>query len=132
MSSLERPKLYTTLRQMRQAEKLQHQKVPPSGAGAADNIPTLPSETTKKLNFGVTYNVFKNLLPLNVNDSFLPPQQPSTSKSSKVKKPTETTLQPDLRDYLKPMPPLKHIVPEPKLQLQFDYSRGFNVYENLD
>ncbi|XP_073827076.1 reduction in Cnn dots 4 [Musca autumnalis] len=127
---MEKPKLYTTLRQMRQAEKLQNQK-PPSSAGA--NIPSLPSETTKKLNFGVTYNVFRNLLPINVNDSILPPQQqPTSSRINKVTKNVDTSLQPDLRDYLKPMPPLTHFVPEPELSLQFDYSRGFNVYEHLD
>ncbi|XP_075153427.1 reduction in Cnn dots 4 [Haematobia irritans] len=122
---MEKPRLYTTLRQLRQGEKIRNQK--PPGVTSDD---VLPSETTKKLNFGVTYNIFKNLLPLNVNDSILPSQN-VMRPTTKVHKNVDTTLQPDLRDYILPMEPLTHVVPEPELNLEFNYSRGFDVYKNL-
>lgn len=112
---------------MRQGEKIQNQKAP-----TVDHFP-LSSETSKKLNFGVTYNVFKNLLPLNVNDSILPPPQQNVFRSAKVNKNNvDPSLQPDLRDFLTPMPPLVHYIPEPELRLEFDYPRGFDVYKSLD
>ncbi|XP_013112216.2 protein PPP1R35 homolog [Stomoxys calcitrans] len=121
---MEKPRLYTTLRQLRQGKSIQNQKPP--------DVPEdviLPSETSKKLNFGETNKIFKNLLPINVNDSILPPQ--NVFRTQKVHKNMDPSLLPDLRDYLQPLPPFSHVIPEPELHLEFNYSRGFDVYKNL-
>ncbi|SPP86228.1 uncharacterized protein LOC117588121 [Drosophila guanche] len=84
----------------------------------------------QKLNFLPDQAVFKGLVPLNVNDSILPPQRmgrkPSKGKNSKENIPK--TAEPELRDYVQLVPPMTMIIPEPVLRLEYK-PEPFNFLE---
>ncbi|XP_022208130.1 uncharacterized protein LOC111064685 [Drosophila obscura] len=76
---------------------------------------------TQKMNFLPDEAVFKGLVPLNVNESILPPQKmgrkPSKSKHSKENR--ARTAEPELEDYVQPIAPRQMIIPEPELHLEY-------------
>ncbi|KAL5278828.1 hypothetical protein ACFFRR_003447 [Megaselia abdita] len=80
---------------------------------------------TKALNFRPEEKVFGNLISLNVNDSFLPEKVPLRKKYvfTGTKDP-----EPELKDFLKPVTPLTHTIPIPKLELTV-YDVEFNNFQ---
>lgn len=66
-------------------------------------------QITKKLNFAPTQTIFRNLQPINVNDSIMMsnmtkgPRKPYTSNADKMPVP-------NLNDFLKPVEPLQLVV----------------------
>lgn len=69
---------------------------------------------TRALNFPPHEKVFGNLISLNVNDSLLPERVPIRKKYV-IKGPKHP--EPDLQDFLKPVAPLTHTIPEPDLEI---------------
>lgn len=69
---------------------------------------------SRALNFRPDEKVFGNLISLNVNDSFLPEKVPMRKKYV-FKGPKHP--EPDLQDFLKPVAPLTHTIPEPDIEI---------------
>lgn len=91
------------------------------------NISCISLQVTRKLNFLPNYTVFKNLIPINVNDSILMPRQ-EISLPQKYGK-TDKICPPELCDFLKPVEHNIYTEPEPNLKLQFcDYE--FDILSN--
>ena len=62
--------------------------------------------------------MFKNLTPINVNDSLLLPKEkvPIPKKYVRSK---EKIPEPDLRDFIEPVEPFEYFIPEPEIKLDF-------------
>ncbi|KAH8298196.1 hypothetical protein KR018_010612 [Drosophila ironensis] len=79
---------------------------------------------TKKMNFAQDQVVFKNLLPLNVNDSVLEPLKQARSSSkvpgSKESAGTPRSSEPQLADYAEKIDPIMLNIPEPDLHFDFE------------
>ncbi|XP_037902786.1 uncharacterized protein LOC119646412 [Hermetia illucens] len=78
-------------------------------------------EITKKLNFPPDQPIFKNLIPINVNDSLLiSSEEPKPFRKKYVAKTNKDPV-PELSDFLTPIPPLEHVIPledKPLIQLR--------------
>ncbi|XP_067625679.1 protein PPP1R35 homolog [Eurosta solidaginis] len=74
-------------------------------------------KVTQRLNFNADQVLFKNLTPLNVNDSILI-QKPSNANPNKFKKINKVPA-PELCHWLEPQTALKFTIPEPELMLEF-------------
>lgn len=85
---------------------------------------------TRALNFRPDEKVFGNLISLNVNDSFLPEKVPIRKKYV-IKGPKHP--EPDLQDFLKPVVPLTHTIPEPDLEITIPNSKfdHFQKYKDF-
>lgn len=111
------PHLNTTIRTHGEVNALQNMRVavgpdltPRSKAVIAPNV-------TKKMNFAPNVAVFKDLTPLNVNDSlYLPKAGSSKSKEYVVQ---DLPKEPQLSEFLEKIDPLHVIVPEPELDFDF-------------
>ncbi|KAH8413362.1 hypothetical protein KR009_010384 [Drosophila setifemur] len=91
---------------------------------------------TQKMNFPIDQTVFKDLVPLNVNDSMLLPhkqqREPSKSRASKENA-LKTNSDPQLADYAEQIEPITMAIPEPELHLDFpqDHFDFFGAYQKL-
>lgn len=78
-------------------------------------------QITKKLNFPPDQPIFKNLIPINVNDSLLiSSEEPKPFRKKYVAKTNKDPV-PELSDFLTPIPPLEHVIPledKPLIQLR--------------
>ncbi|XP_017068520.1 uncharacterized protein LOC108106139 [Drosophila eugracilis] len=87
-----------------------------------DDLAAMAPKVTQKMNFPPDQTVFKNLVPLNVNDSVLLPNKikADVSKEKPVKEtdPTKAKSEPQLADYAEKVEPVEMDIPEP--QLRFD------------
>ncbi|XP_001357431.3 uncharacterized protein Rcd4 [Drosophila pseudoobscura] len=85
----------------------------------------LAPKVTQKMNFLPHQAVFKGLVPLNVNDSILPPKKIARkpSKENRAK-----TAEPELEDYVQPIAPKQLNIPDPELHLEFK-PEPFNFLE---
>ncbi|XP_011189367.2 protein PPP1R35 homolog [Zeugodacus cucurbitae] len=114
------PQMNTILRDVNQIENVQSLR-PPVLNKDIDLTPrskaAIAPKVTQKLNFNTDQVVFKNLTPINVNDSILIQKQCSANpnKYKKINK----TPSPDLCHWLDPLPALKHTIPEPEITLEF-------------
>lgn len=68
------------------------------------------------MNFGANQKVFRNLTPINVNDSLLMPKE-KTSIPRKYNRSSDKTPIPDLQDFLEPVAPYTYTVPEPEIKV---------------
>ncbi|XP_055915992.1 uncharacterized protein LOC129948877 [Eupeodes corollae] len=82
---------------------------------------------SQKLNFPHDKNVFRNLIPINVNDSVLLPKKKSSLRKKYI---NHKVLTPDLGDFLDPIPRLEHTIPEPDIELIHAPS-DINVFEEF-
>lgn len=86
------------------------------------------------MNFPPNCSVFKDLTPLNVNDSIEDKEFFKTSASKEVL-PKTNTAEPQLENYLEKIEHVQLIMPEPDLQLEFeseefDFLQAYNrVYD---
>lgn len=86
------------------------------------------------MNFPPNCAVFKDLTPLNVNDSMEEREWFKTSASKEVL-PKTNTEEPQLQDYLEKIEHVQLLMPEPDLQLdfaieEFDFLQAYNrVYD---
>ncbi|XP_034472572.1 uncharacterized protein LOC117780235 [Drosophila innubila] len=114
------PQFNTIVRKHGEATALQNMRVavapdltPRSKAAIAPNV-------TKKMNFAPNAAVFKNLTPLNVNDS-LYEMNKTKAASSKSKESIQKCHQaePTLEEFVEKIDHFRLIMPEPELQLDF-------------
>ncbi|KAH8240865.1 hypothetical protein KR026_006412 [Drosophila bipectinata] len=76
---------------------------------------------THKMNFPPDQPVFKDLVPLNVNDSVLVPHKQGESSKNRISKETVSKSQPEpqLADYVEKIESIILAVPEPGIHLDF-------------
>lgn len=86
------------------------------------------------MNFAPNCAVFKDLTPLNVNDSMEEKEWFKTNSAKEVTTKTNSE-EPQLEDYLEKIEHVQLIMPEPELQLdflyeEFDFLQAYNrVYD---
>uniref|UniRef100_W8BTS5 Protein phosphatase 1 regulatory subunit 35 C-terminal domain-containing protein n=1 Tax=Ceratitis capitata TaxID=7213 RepID=W8BTS5_CERCA len=113
------PQMNTILREKNQIESLKSIQ-PPIFKNDLDLTPRskaiIAPKVTQRLNFNADEVIFKNLTPINVNDTILIQKQcnanPNKFKANKIPSP-------ELCHWLNPLPPLKHTIPEPEITLEF-------------
>ncbi|KAI8043099.1 protein PPP1R35 homolog [Drosophila gunungcola] len=80
-------------------------------------------KVTQKMNFPPDKTVFKDLVPLNVNDSVLEPLKlkrgASKDKQSKESEPSKVSNEPQLADYVEKVEPIAMTIKEPELRLDY-------------
>ncbi|XP_017132158.1 uncharacterized protein LOC108149233 [Drosophila elegans] len=80
-------------------------------------------KVTQKMNFPPDQTVFKNLVPLNVNDSVLEPLKlkrvASKDKPTKESEPSKVSNEPQLADYVEKVDPIAMSIKEPELRLDY-------------
>ncbi|XP_055714103.1 protein PPP1R35 homolog [Phlebotomus papatasi] len=107
-----KPELFTTLKirqRMDALMKAKDEKMPVN----PDVLSTAKGAISKKLNFNLHEKVFKNLVPVNVNDSVMAKEERSSRK--KHSRNTQRDPAPKLEDFLKPIEP--HSYPLPVLAM---------------
>lgn len=105
-SKYKQPELHTALNVQKQIEKVQgvKAKVPASiGELTPKSQKFVRNQITRKLNFQHDDNVFKGLVPVNVNDSVLIPARKRPLRSKFVAK-EKRDPEPELADFLRPIP----------------------------
>ncbi|XP_011202500.2 uncharacterized protein LOC105225642 [Bactrocera dorsalis] len=114
------PQMNTILREVNQIENVQSLR-PQVFKKDIDLTPRskaiIAPKVTQRLNFNTDQVVFKNLTPINVNDTILIQKQCSANPN-KYKK-TNKTPSPDLCHWLDRIPSLRHEIPEPEIALEF-------------
>ncbi|XP_017471527.1 PREDICTED: uncharacterized protein LOC108362883 [Rhagoletis zephyria] len=114
------PQMSTVLRDVNLMENIEALR-PPLFKNDVDLTPrskaTIAPKITQRLNFNAAQVNFKNLTPINVNDSILIQNQ-CNSNHSRLTKPNKVPS-PELCHWLEPLPPLKHSIPEPEITLEF-------------
>ncbi|XP_055836472.1 uncharacterized protein LOC129905108 [Episyrphus balteatus] len=127
------PILNTILALGRQMQSLQLDRQPMRTLSSIDELSprskaVVIPKISKKLNFPHDKTIFRNLIPINVNDSILLPKKKSSIRKKYIvnhKVPT-----PDLGDFLDPIAPLEHIIPEPDIDLIHD-PNDINSFEEF-
>lgn len=127
------PELHSALNVRKEIEKVKslHTKPPTSiGELTPKSKKFVRDQVTKKLNFQHDENVFKGLVPVNVNDSVLIPTTRKPLRSSYVAK-EKRDPEPELGDFLRPI--AKCNVPlEPYLAPQMAPRRpNFNNFDHI-
>nr|XP_014099417.1 uncharacterized protein LOC106624252 [Bactrocera oleae] len=114
------PQMNTILREVDQIENVRSLR-PPLFKKDIDLTPrskaAIAPKVTQRLNFNTDQVVFKNLTPINVNDTILIQKQ-CCANPNKYKN-TNKTPSPDLCHWLDPIPAIKHAIPEPEIALEF-------------
>ncbi|XP_001864281.2 uncharacterized protein LOC6047194 [Culex quinquefasciatus] len=104
-SKFKQPELHTALNVQKQIEKVQGAKVKaPASIGelTPKSQKFVRNQITRKLNFQHDDNVFKGLVPVNVNDSVLIPARKRPLRSKFVAK-EKRDPEPELADFLRPI-----------------------------
>ncbi|XP_054742666.1 protein PPP1R35 homolog [Anastrepha obliqua] len=113
------PQLNSVLREVNQIENIEAMR-PPLFKQDIDLTPRskaiIAPKVTQRLNFNTDQVVFKNLTPINVNDSIL--IQKHNACPNKYKK-LNKVPSPELYHWLEPLPALKHTIDEPEITLEF-------------
>ncbi|KAH8324429.1 hypothetical protein KR074_007161 [Drosophila pseudoananassae] len=84
-------------------------------------ITAIAPRVTHKMNFPPDQPVFKDLVPLNVNDSVLVPHKQGDSLRNRITKEavSKSKSEPQLADYAEKIEPIILAVPEPGIYLDF-------------
>ncbi|KAH8353555.1 hypothetical protein KR084_011787 [Drosophila pseudotakahashii] len=113
------PQYNTTVRKQSEVQIISHIMLDTkihSEASAA-----IAPKVTQKMNFAPDQTVFKDLVPLNVNDSVLVPKKlrsdASKNKPSKETEPNKAKSEPQLADYAEKVEPIEMAIPEPQIHL---------------
>ncbi|EDW11830.1 uncharacterized protein LOC6576397 [Drosophila mojavensis] len=80
---------------------------------------SIAPKVVKKLNFPSTQTVFKDLIPINVNDSLREVERPRTTKPRDSNK--YSMAEPVLTDYLEKIEYVQLLMPEPELTMDFTF-----------
>ncbi|KAM8716501.1 hypothetical protein ACLKA7_003385 [Drosophila subpalustris] len=112
------PQLNTIVRQHEEATALQNMRAAVGPDLTPRSIAAIAPKVTKKMNFAPNVAVFKNLTPLNVNDSL---QEMNRTKASKSKESVKkyNPSEPQLEEFLEKIDQYRLTLPEPELQLDF-------------
>ncbi|XP_017060654.1 uncharacterized protein LOC108100999 [Drosophila ficusphila] len=115
------PQYNTSVRKQDEINLLSQIQVDPSLSPGAKAV--IAPRVTQKMNFPPSKTVFKDLVPLNVNDSMLIPSNFKGS-SSKEKRTKDTDLnkaniEPQLADYADNVDPITIAIPEPQIRMDF-------------
>uniref|UniRef100_A0A1Q3EWS4 Protein phosphatase 1 regulatory subunit 35 c-terminus n=1 Tax=Culex tarsalis TaxID=7177 RepID=A0A1Q3EWS4_CULTA len=105
-NKFKQPELHTALNVQKQIEKVQNVKAKaPASIGelTPKSQKFVRNQITRKLNFQQDDNVFKGLVPVNVNDSVLIPARKRPLRSKFVAK-EKRDPEPELADFLRPIP----------------------------
>ncbi|XP_058824915.1 protein PPP1R35 homolog [Topomyia yanbarensis] len=106
-NKFKQPELHTALNVRKQIEKVSavNSKAPTSiGELTPKSKKFVREEITKKLNFQHDENVFKGLVPVNVNDSVLIPVAKKPIIRAKFVTKAKRDPEPELADFLRPIP----------------------------
>ncbi|KNC27081.1 hypothetical protein FF38_00899 [Lucilia cuprina] len=115
---LTKPTQNSTLRQKQQIEQLQKTNLLKNTNKTEDNLHLNPSKYTTKLNFGANHKLFKNLTPINVNDSILLPKDKMPIPKKYIPN-NDKIPAPELQDFLDTVAPNTYVIPEPEINLEF-------------
>ncbi|KAH8392925.1 hypothetical protein KR215_010983 [Drosophila sulfurigaster] len=111
------PQSNTTIRKHEELNALQNMRAVVDSNLTPRSKAAIAPKVTVKMNFAPNVAIFKNLTPLNVNDTL------SNWEVSKPSKPIPKTEQPEpvLNQYVETIKPVERFMPEPALQLEFPY-----------
>ncbi|XP_058450182.1 protein PPP1R35 homolog isoform X2 [Malaya genurostris] len=106
INKFKQPELHTALNVRKQIDEVKniHSKAPANiGELTPKSKKFVREEVTKKLNFNHDENVFKGLVPVNVNDSVLIPIRKKSIRVNYVMR-EKRDPEPDLAEFLRPIP----------------------------
>ncbi|XP_017004791.2 protein PPP1R35 homolog [Drosophila takahashii] len=113
------PQYNTTVRKQSEVQIISHIMLDTKIQSEANAV--IAPKVTQKMNFPPDQTVFKDLVPLNVNDSVLVPKKIKTdaskNKPSKETEPNKAKSEPQLADYAEKVEPIEMAIPEPQIHL---------------
>ncbi|XP_030377211.1 uncharacterized protein LOC115626099 [Scaptodrosophila lebanonensis] len=126
------PHYNTTVRKRNEIAIL-HQMRPVAIQNDVDLTPrtkmAIAPKVTQKMNFPLDRPaVFKDLVPLNVNDSILQPLKSKPFKKGSSKERNSEAQEPQLADYVEQIERVELVIPEPNIHLDFPLD-DFNFFE---
>ncbi|EDV31168.1 uncharacterized protein Dana_GF15225 [Drosophila ananassae] len=116
------PHYNSSVRKKEEIDALNKMKAVISEANMTPSMVTaIAPRVTHKMNFPPDQAVFKDLVPLNVNDSVLVPHKQGETSKNRATKETgpKTKPEPQLADYAEKIEPIILAIPEPELHLDF-------------